>query len=122
MIYLTNKHNDKLSKGIKDLSPIQYESIQVKNKLLDGSYHIQTIGDPASYIEFVILSNHNQVATISQAQAIGEALKLIVDDKYYIGLLDDRPQWKRITMRYKDADNIYYTSPIRININEVGDI
>ncbi len=120
MIRLENSQNKVLSRGIKDISPIQYESIQVKNKLLDGTFHIQTIGDPLKYIEFEILSNHDQVDLINKAEHQGEPLKLILDSKYYKCLLEEKPDWQRITMRYKESKNRYYTAKIRLNINEEG--
>lgn len=120
MIKLENLQKKALSKGIKDISPIQHETIQVKNKLLDGTYHIQTIGEPLKYIEFDILANHDQVDLINKAEYQGEPLKLILDNKYYVGLLEEKLDWQRITMRYKESKNRYYTAKIRLNINEEG--
>ncbi len=120
MIRLENSQNKVLSRGIKDISPIQYESIQVKNKLLDGTYHIQTIGEPLKYIEFEILSNHDQVDLINMAEHQGEPLRLTLDNKHYEGLLEEKPDWQRITMRYKESKYRYYTAKIKLNINEEG--
>lgn len=122
MIYLTNLEGEKLSRGIRNLSPIRYESIQIKNKLLDGSYHIQTIGDPLKYITFEILSNHEQVNKINTAEYKGEELKLVVDDRYYIGMLNNELDWNRITIRHKDSENTHYTSSVRLNVTEEGTV
>lgn len=120
MILLENLQGDRLSRGIKDLSPIQYDTIQIKNKLLDGSYHIQTIGEPMKYITFEILSNHNQVDLLNIAEYKGEELKLIIDNRYYIGILDNRLEWSRISVRYKNSTNVYYTSNIKFNVSKEG--
>lgn len=115
MIKLTNIENTNLSSGIRSLSPIQYDSIQVKNRLLDGSYHVQSIGTPARYLTFEILATFGQVDMINTAESIGESLKLIADDKVYIGLISKEPNWKRFT---KDSD--YYVTSLKFNIQSEG--
>ena len=122
MIKLEKLDNTKLSYGIKSLSPILYETIKVKNKLLDGSYHIQNIGTPLKYITFEILSNHNQVDLINKAEGISEELKLIIDNKYYIGMLDGELSWNRLILRYGNKNNTFYISDIRLNISGEGSI
>lgn len=122
MIKLENLQNAKLSSGIRNLSPIQYETNQVKNKLLDGSFHIQTIGEPLKYITFEILSNHNQVDLLNQTEYKGEDLRLIIDNKFYKGMIDEVLEWERMTKRYKNDTNVYYMTNIRLNISEEGSI
>lgn len=122
MILLEDLNNTKLSYGIRDLSPLQYDTIQVKNKLLDGSYHIQTIGEPLKYITFEILSNHNQVDLLNQAEYKGEELRLIIDDKFYVGMLDSKAEWTRLILRRGDPINTLYTAKLQLNISEEGSI
>lgn len=122
MILLEDLNNTKLSYGIRDLSPLQYDTIQVKNKLLDGSYHIQTIGEPLKYITFEILSNHNQVDLLNQAEYKGEELRLIIDDKFYVGMLDSKAEWTRLILRRGDPINTLYTATLQLNISEEGSI
>jgi len=122
LILLEDLNNTKLSYGIRDLSPLQYDTIQVKNKLLDGSYHIQTIGEPLKYITFEILSNHNQVDLLNQAEHKGEELRLIIDDKFYVGMLDSKAEWTRLILRRGDPINTLYTAKLQLNISEEGSI
>lgn len=122
MIRLESLKGEKLSRGIRNLSPIRYESIRIKNKLLDGSYHIQTIGDPLKYITFEILSNHEQVNKINTAEYKGEELKLVVDDKYYIGKIGEKLSWDRMTMRYKKESDRHYKASAIFYVNEEGTI
>lgn len=120
MIYLENFQGKKLSKGIRDLSPIQYDAINIKNRLLDGSYHIQTIGNPSKYVTFDILANHNQVDLINISESRGEELKLLVNLKAYIGILDEALIWSRITARYANLNDVYYIARARLNIIKEG--
>lgn len=122
MIFLESLEGEKLSYGVRDLSPLQYDSIQVKNKLLDGSYHIQNIGTPLKYITFEILSNHNQVDLINLAECRSEPFRLIIDDKFYMGLLDEVPDWTRLILRRGDPINTLYTAKLRLNVSEEGSI
>lgn len=122
MILLEDLEKTKLSYGIRDLSPLQYDTIQVKNKLLDGSYHIQTFGSPMKYFIFEILSNHNQVDLINSIESRGEPLRLILDDKYYVGMLDSKAEWTRLILRRNDPINTLYTAKIQLNISEEGSI
>lgn len=122
MILLEDLNNTKLSYGIRDLSPLQYDTIQVKNKLLDGSYHIQAIGSPMKYYTFEILSNHNQVDLINLIESRGEPLRLIIDDKFYVGMLDSKAEWTRLILRRGDPINTLYTAKLQLNISEEGSI
>lgn len=120
MIQLEDISGAKLSRGIRNLSPIKFDGIKIKNRLLDGTYHIQTIGDSMKYIEFEILSNSSQVDIINKTEDIGGKLKLIIDNKYYIGYLNEELDWQRITMRYKNKNDTFYTSKVRLNIESEG--
>ena len=55
-----------LSKILKEVSPIIYESNRQVNKLLDGSYHVQIIGEPLKRKEAVIISTYNQVEKLNR--------------------------------------------------------
>lgn len=119
MIKLYDLSDNSLSKGIKNLSPILYDAIQIENDLLSGESHIQTIGTPRKYKTFEILANQNQVDSINYISSIGGVFKLVVDTKYYIGFckLSD---WQRATKRYPNETDRFYTNSIRINILEEG--
>lgn len=125
MITFENLEGLKLSFGIRNLSPIQYDTIQVKNKLIDGTYHIQTIGNPLKFLTFEILATHNQVELINLAESRGEDLKLIIDDKYCIGKLDNensRAEWNRLTLIYRNKTEVNFLAGVRFVISEEGSI
>ena len=122
MIKLCDLSDKQLSKGIKSLSPLRLRSNSVKNKLLDGTYHIQTIGTPLKYFTFEILSNEDQVNHINSGEANGEDFKLIIDDKYYIGKLENEPDWNRLGKRYKDVIDRSFTTSMIFIVSEEGSI
>ena len=118
MIRIEDLKGEILSKICKEVSPPKYEGIQKKNKLLDGSYHIQIIGEPLKYIEFTVIANQYQIEKIDLIETTGEALKLIEHERTYIGLIDGRIDWTRITQGYKDRSRRLYEGKIKIYINE----
>ena len=120
MILLQNLDNEKLSYGIRSLSPMMYDVIKVKNKLIDGSYHVQIIGSPVKYYTFEILANQIQVDVINLAVSKGELLKLIIDEKYYIGMIDGIDEWTGLVYRQQDKANTIYSAKLRLNISEEG--
>jgi len=120
LILLQNLDSNKLSYGIRNLSPMMYDTIKVKNKLIDGSYHVQVVGSPVKYYTFEILANQIQVDVINLAVSKGELLKLIIDEKYYIGMIDGIDEWTGLVYRQQDKANTIYSAKLRLNISEEG--
>ena len=122
MILLQNLDSNKLSYGIRSLSPMMYDTVKVKNKLIDGSYHTQIIGNPVKYFTFEILSNQIQVDVINLAVSKGELLKLIIDDKYYIGMIEEIEEWTLLALNRNDKTKTIYSTTMRFNISQEGSI
>lgn len=122
MILLQNLDNEKLSYGIRSLSPMMYDVIKVKNKLIDGSYHVQIIGSPVKYYTFEILANQIQVDVINLAVSKGELLKLIIEEKYYIGMIDGIDEWTGLVYRQQDKANTIYSAKLQLNVSQEGSI
>lgn len=120
MILLQNLDNEKLSYGIRSLSPMMYDVIKVKNKLIDGSYHVQIIGSPVKYYTFEILANQIQVDVINLAVSKGELLKLIIEEKYYIGMIEESKEWTLLALNRNDKTKTIYSAKLRLNISEEG--
>jgi hypothetical protein len=119
VIQLSSIANEKLSEGIRNLSPELYDTITIENKLIDGTTHIQIIGEPAKYLTFEVLANHNQTSDINEAQSTGEKLKLTVYDVYYIGFIS-KPAWERFSSRNPNPTKRFYVSEVRIDVTEEG--
>jgi hypothetical protein len=121
LIKLFDLLDNSLSKGIRNISPILYEGIRIENQLLNGTTHVQTIGKPKKYFNFEILADQDQVDRINYANSQGGKLKLVVDNKHYIGFayVSD---WQRITIRHKTESNRWYTTVVKYAINEEGNL
>lgn len=108
MTKIESMEGELLSHICKDISPVKYESIVIKNKLLSGKYHIQIIGTPVKYIEFTISSNETQVNKINMLQSEAEYLKLTGYNSIFIGTIDEVISWERFTIGYSNRDRILY--------------
>lgn len=122
MILLQNLDSNKLSYGIRSLSPMMYDVIKVKNKLIDGSYHVQIIGSPVKYYTFEILANQIQVDVINLAVSKGELLKLIIEEKYYIGMIEESEEWTLLALNRNDKTKTIYSAKLQLNVSQEGSI
>lgn len=109
MIALKTSDNQILTLGISNISPPIKESRKIKNTLLDGSYHIQTIGNPLEKYTFRMLCNQEQVEYINEAEATAEMLILQIKNNEKIGFIDNQISWERIT-NFRDNETLYIGS------------
>ena len=78
------------------LAKPRQETTEVKNRLLSGEWHVQTIGDPAlSYeLEFVVPASMQEI--VDDLAARKEALRLYRHGKSYVGIIDGNPDWEQL--------------------------
>lgn len=122
MIELMNLSGDILSIDCLDVSPVLYDSKQVKNRLLDGSYMIQIIGEPACYKEIKALVDLEMLDQLNLMQATCDLIKLIELGKFYIGYIDGEIQWTRLSTGYLDGNRRRYSGMIKLLIQEEGEV
>lgn len=120
MTRLMTIDNNLISEKITDIL-ISPEIIKVRNQLIDGSYHVQSIGDPHKVINISCDITEQQKTTLENAYIIDKPLRVERDDKYYIGLLQDKPTINNISISLSINSRIYSTQLI-IVVNEEGDI
>lgn len=111
-----------LSKTVKIKGPIKRTGIQIKNKLLDGTDHIQVIGDSSRSISIGILADEDQCNIINYNQAMGVKVTFELEDKYYTCLIDARPEWERYSQYYPKASDRYYAATLNLLIQEEGNL
>lgn len=89
---LKTTRNNIISSRIRNIS-ITPDVIKVKNKLLDGSTHTQTLGKPSFevYVEFDLDQVGKKI--LDEAYITDEPLRLELksEGKYYEGLLQAKP-------------------------------
>lgn len=118
MIRLETSTGIVLSKILKEVSPIEYSSNKQVNRLLDGSYHVQIIGNPLRKIQGVIISTFNQAEMLNNLVDQGTPLVLIFLDKKYLVFIDSRIEWKRINFAHGDKDKSLFEGKVMMIIKE----
>lgn len=118
MIRLETSTGIILSKILREVSPIEYSSNRQVNRLLDGSYHVQIIGNPLRKIQGVIISTFNQADLINSLVDQGTPMVLIFHDKKYLGFIDEGISWKRINFAHGDKDRSLFEGKIMMVIKE----
>lgn len=116
---LEDLFNNELSIAIYDLIP-SLNGNRVKNKLLDGTLHIQTIGKPSKYVSFRCVTDDNSMNTINQMEFCGQEVKVFYDNKYYIGLIDRLSNWQEEI--FGEVDTRLYIANISVIVKEEGAI
>lgn len=92
-----------ISDHIHDATP-GWDSIKIKNRLIDGSYHFQNVGEPARTLKVSISCDRVGVETLDYAEAISKPIKVVVYGKEWTGLIDAPIDWQRVTVDYYSGE------------------
>ena len=111
---------DTLTIMCTDISLPLYESIKVENKLLDGSLHIQTIGNPLKKFQVEVVCTKYNAEKISEMTNTVEEIYFFRELKRYRGIIRNQINWAKIET-YK-GDTTKYQGEIEFIIFEEGSI
>lgn len=83
---------DRILDAVPDKVPIK-----VKNQLLDGSWHIQTIGEPADRVTVSIITDYTGMELMNEKESTGELIKVVITTppRVWAGVIDAPPSWSR---------------------------
>ena len=87
MMQLKNDNGDVLTRNIKYASPVMIISNKVINRLIDGTNHIQVIGEPTKYIDLEIRPRKIQAEAINLMVANGDLIHFVFDNIEYVGYI-----------------------------------
>lgn len=73
------------------------EIMKVTNKLLDGTYHIQTIGQRIDIISIKCYVTRDKKEMLDNAYVINELIRLDQMGRYYNGFITNMSQWVMLT-------------------------
>jgi len=83
----------------------QKEAIKVENKLLDGSFHIQTIGAPADVLNMrIFVVGEETKEKIDEAEALCSEVTVVMNGKYWTGIIRSVPSWQRRSTNVYEAE------------------
>ena len=118
MIRLETSSGEILSKILKEVSPMKSSSNKQVNRLLDGSYHVQIIGNPMQSMEGTIVSTFNQAEKLNLLTDIGTPLVLTFMDNKYQVYVDEAIKWKRISYANGNKDKSLYEGKLIMILRE----
>lgn len=90
MTIIKSINDDIISDRIREVQ-VSPEITKVKNKLLDGGYHVQSIGEPQYMVDLVCELNLAQKNILEDAYVRDEPLIVEIEGVVYSGLLDKKP-------------------------------
>lgn len=117
MIGLYTK-DDVLITRLVDTAVATSDVIEVRNRTLDGQWHIQSIGMSATVLSVKVhlrLEEKNQLDLIKRTS---DQLKVVFDGKYYIGLIDGKVEYDR----RKFTEYPMFGTTFTVLVREEGDV
>lgn len=93
MIRLETLSGSRLTLICTNVSLPKHDVLQVENRLMDGSLHIQTIGQPLKIINLEVLATEINAEKIDEMQAIAEELYFLKPPKKYLGIIRKPMSW-----------------------------
>jgi len=91
--------------------------LEVKNRTLDGKYHVQTIGLAGSILTVDAHLTFEQKQIVDNIKRIGGSIKVLFDGIYYTGLIDGPLSYTRL--KFEPYPMFKITMTILINSEEV---
>lgn len=87
--------NDVLITRLVDSAVASPDVIEVKNRTLDGQWHVQTIGTAAWMLNVKASLKSAEKDQLEAIKSISDQLKVIFDGRYYVGLIDGKVDYNR---------------------------
>jgi len=90
-----NKNNELITEVVSSATS-KPDVIEIVNRTLDGSYHIQTIGTAGIKVDVIAYFTSNGKQILDGIKKVSDKIKVVFDGQYYIGLIDGELTWNRI--------------------------
>lgn len=81
-------------------------AIKIEHRLLDGSYHYQTIGAPGTIVDLQFVVNEDGKEVIDMHEATCAPIQVETADNIYIGIIREVPKWE-LMIRGNKEKRIY---------------
>lgn len=114
---ITDNDNNLITKSILNLY-FTHDAIKVRNQLLDGSYHTQSIGDAIKVANLECEITEDGKLLMDECFIFDKALILEFEGKRYVGYLDDEAKWDLI-IKGKYSNRLYI-SKFKVIIESEG--
>lgn len=112
MIGLYDK-NDVLITRLVENAVASPDVIEVKNRTLDGQWHIQTIGTAAWKLNVKATLKKNEKAVLDTIKGTSDLLKVVFDGEYFVGLIDGNIDYNRRKFTEYSMFEVTFTMLVR---------
>jgi len=106
-----------ISDKVLEIRPVQH-TFEVRNHLLDGSFHIQVIGEPAQSWELGFVVHATEREVINSYAARKDRLILHRHGKQHTGIIDGNPEWEQIVGSDDPARAVYLCRIVLLEVAE----
>ena len=96
MVRLESIQGEPLARIIREVSPMKYQSNKQVNRLMDGTYHVQIIGEPIKTIDAVAVASITQAEQLNSMVDQGTLLALVHHSKKYHVYINEAIDWKNL--------------------------
>jgi hypothetical protein len=73
------------------------DTIKVENRLLDGTFHVQTIGTSADLLDVKLQAVNETVrARVDTAEATAEEVRIVFGNTYWEGIIRASLSWEKV--------------------------
>lgn len=90
--------------------------IEVKNRTLDGAYHIQMIGTGGTVVDVTAYATLAEKRAFDDIKRNGSIIKVTFDGQYWLGLIDGDLGWERIP----NQDSPMFKASFTLAVTEEG--
>jgi len=114
---LTNYANNLLSEGIENLVS-SLKGNRIQRTLLDGTIHVQTVGNSRKEIKFNVYTKMPEAELINSYHFLGTQVKVYYDNVVYIGTVIAEPAWTETVKG--EIDERFLKSSLVVNVESEG--
>lgn len=122
MVRLESIQGEPLTRIIREVTPMKYQSNKQVNRLLDGTYHVQIIGEPIKTIDAVAIASFKQAERLNSMIDQGTLLALVHSNKKYLGYINEAIDWKKINYGNRDPDKSFCEGKFSMIIKEEAEL
>lgn len=87
--------NSNLITYLVETALLRLDTIEIKNKTLDGQWHIQTIGTSAMILDVTAHLTLSEKRTLDLIKSSNDQLNVRFDGESFIGIIDGQPSYDR---------------------------
>jgi len=90
--------------------------IEIKNRLLDGSYHVQSIGTAGTLLDVTAHFTMAEKLAFDIIKRNMSSIRVTFDGRYYTGVIDGELSWERLINTWDPM----FTASFALMVDEEG--